>query len=90
MKRIWKQFLKESLQLMKHEFITCILKQNSSLCNGNIMAHPLKKFRTQPSARNIMATLFWGLEAIFLVDYMPMALCFGIYKRPSRKNVKGR
>ena len=30
-----------------------------------------KKFRTQPSAGKIMATVFWDSEGILLVDYMP-------------------
>lgn len=32
---------------------------------------PPKKFRTQPSAGKIMATIFWDCEGILLLDYMP-------------------
>lgn len=32
---------------------------------------PPKKFRTQPSAGKIMATIFWDTEGVILVDYLP-------------------
>jgi histone-lysine N-methyltransferase SETMAR len=30
-----------------------------------------KKFRTQPSAQKLMATIFWDCEGILLIDYLP-------------------
>lgn len=85
-----KQFSWESLHLMKHRSITCILKQNSSPCNENTMAHPLKKFWMQPSAGKIMSSSFWDLEKNFLVDCISMVLYLGTSKRSSRKINKGR
>ena len=32
---------------------------------------PPKKFRTQPSAGKIMATIFWDSSGVLLIDYMP-------------------
>ena len=32
---------------------------------------PPKKFRTQPSASKVMATVFWDSKAIILIDYKP-------------------
>ena len=32
---------------------------------------PHQKFRTQPSAGKVMATVFWGLKGIILIDYKP-------------------
>lgn len=32
---------------------------------------PPKKFRTQPSAGKIMATIFWDMEGVLLIDYLP-------------------
>ena len=32
---------------------------------------PPKKFRTQPSASKVMATVFWGSKGIILIDYKP-------------------
>ena len=32
---------------------------------------PPKKFRTQPSAGKVMATVFWDSEGILMIDYMP-------------------
>lgn len=32
---------------------------------------PPKKFRTQPSAGKIMATIFWDAEGVITIDYMP-------------------
>ena len=32
---------------------------------------PPKKFRTQPSAGKVMATIFWDAKGILLIDYMP-------------------
>ena len=32
---------------------------------------PPKKFRTQPSAGKIMATIFWDAKGILMIDYMP-------------------
>lgn len=30
-----------------------------------------KKFRTQPSAQKVMATIFWDCEGILMIDYLP-------------------
>lgn len=30
-----------------------------------------KKFRTQPSAKKVMATIFWDCDGILLIDYLP-------------------
>ena len=35
---------------------------------------PLKKFRTQPSASKVMATVFWDSKGIILIDYKPAVL----------------
>ena len=32
---------------------------------------PAKKFRTQPSASKVMATVFWDSKGIILIDYKP-------------------
>ena len=32
---------------------------------------PPKKFRTQPSASMVMATVFWDSKGIILIDYKP-------------------
>ena len=32
---------------------------------------PPKKFRTQPSASKVMATVFWDSKGIILIDYKP-------------------
>lgn len=32
---------------------------------------PPKKFRTQPSAGKIMATIFWDMEGVLMIDYLP-------------------
>ena len=32
---------------------------------------PTKKFRTQPSASKVMATVFWDSKGIILIDYKP-------------------
>ena len=32
---------------------------------------PPKKFRTQPSASKVMATMFWDSKGIILIDYKP-------------------
>jgi [histone H3]-lysine36 N-dimethyltransferase SETMAR len=32
---------------------------------------PPKKFRTQPSAGKVMATIFWDSDGVLLVDYLP-------------------
>jgi histone-lysine N-methyltransferase SETMAR len=37
----------------------------------HIDSPPPKKFRTQPSAGKIMATIFWDSQGVILIDYMP-------------------
>lgn len=32
---------------------------------------PPRKFRTQPSAGKVMATIFWDTEGVILIDYLP-------------------
>ena len=32
---------------------------------------PPKKFRTQPSASRVIATVFWDSKGIILIDYKP-------------------
>ena len=37
----------------------------------HVDSSPSKKFRTQPSAGKVMATIFWDSEGLLLIDYLP-------------------
>ena len=57
---------------MKLGFTTGTQILKKSQCNGSALAHPPpKKFRTQPSASKVMATVFWDSKGIILIDYKP-------------------
>ena len=57
---------------MKLGFTTGTQILKKSPCNGSTLAHPpSKKFRTQPLASKVMATVFWDSKGIILIDYKP-------------------
>src|ERR1700761_3825594 len=58
------------LQVMKRDLIFGIQKVNKNQYSGNKSSAPLKKFRTQSSAGKIMATVFWDVDGVIVIDYL--------------------
>ena len=57
---------------MKHGFITAIRNPNKNRCQWIKLGEPPpKKFKTQPSAGQVLATIFWYAEGILAIDCMP-------------------
>jgi hypothetical protein len=41
----------------------------------NILIHPLKEFKIQPSEKIKMMTVFWDCEGILLCEFLPSKYC---------------
>jgi hypothetical protein len=57
--------------MMKCESITGILKWNGAHAMKTSWFIHSQELQTQPSAGKIMAMVFWNLQGISFVDYMP-------------------
>ena len=59
----------------KPGYITITRRQSNSQWSGGIAAHPApQKFRVQKSAGKVLALIFWDVDGILLISYLPKGL----------------